>query len=81
MSYHHALEKGVDRANPDPIIQPSSHLYRRKQDGEGVQRDYLDYLVSQGFPVAREERLTEESLVFALPPELRKDLRRGANRE
>ena len=41
----------------------------------------LDYLVSEGFPVAREERLTEESLVFALPPELRKDLRRGANRE
>jgi 4-hydroxy-3-methylbut-2-enyl diphosphate reductase len=40
---------------------------------EGV----LEYLVSKGFPVAREERLTEESLVFALPPELRKDLRRG----
>jgi 4-hydroxy-3-methylbut-2-enyl diphosphate reductase len=38
----------------------------------------LDYLVSQGFPAAREERLTEESLVFALPPELRKDLRKGA---
>jgi len=37
----------------------------------------LDYLVDQGFPAAREERLTEESLVFALPPELRKDLRRG----
>ncbi len=41
---------------------------------EGV----LDYLIGKGFPVAREERLTEESLVFALPPELRKDLRRGA---
>ena len=38
----------------------------------------LDYLVDQGFPMAREERLTEESLVFALPPELRKDLRKGA---
>ena len=38
----------------------------------------LDYLVSQGFPVAQEERLTEESLVFALPPELRKDLRKDA---
>jgi 4-hydroxy-3-methylbut-2-en-1-yl diphosphate reductase len=38
----------------------------------------LDYLVDQGFPTAREERLTEESLVFALPPELRKDLRKGA---
>jgi 4-hydroxy-3-methylbut-2-enyl diphosphate reductase len=38
----------------------------------------LDFLVSRGFPAAREERLTEESLVFALPPELRRDLRRGA---
>jgi 4-hydroxy-3-methylbut-2-en-1-yl diphosphate reductase len=41
---------------------------------EGV----LDFLVSQGFPAATEERLTEESLVFALPPELRRDLRKGA---
>ncbi len=38
----------------------------------------LDHLVDRGFPEAREERLTEESLVFALPPELRKDLRKGA---
>jgi 4-hydroxy-3-methylbut-2-enyl diphosphate reductase len=38
----------------------------------------LDHLVERGFPAAREERLTEESLVFALPPELRRDLRRGA---
>jgi 4-hydroxy-3-methylbut-2-enyl diphosphate reductase len=38
----------------------------------------LDYLVDRGFPEAHEERLTEESLVFALPPELRKDLRKGA---
>ncbi len=38
----------------------------------------LDLLVSEGFPVAREERLTEESLVFALPPELRRDLKAGA---
>ena len=35
----------------------------------------LDLLVERGFPVAQEERLTEESLVFALPPELRRDLR------
>jgi 4-hydroxy-3-methylbut-2-en-1-yl diphosphate reductase len=35
----------------------------------------LDYLQSQGFPPAVEERLTEENLTFALPPELRKDLR------
>ena len=38
----------------------------------------LELLVQRGFPVAQEERLTEESLVFALPPELRRDLRRGA---
>lgn len=38
----------------------------------------LDYLVERGYPAAREERLTEESLVFALPPELRRDLRAGA---
>ncbi len=38
----------------------------------------LDFLQLQGFPAAEEERLTEESLVFALPPELRKDLRKGA---
>jgi 4-hydroxy-3-methylbut-2-enyl diphosphate reductase len=41
-------------------------------------QNVLDYLVDRGFPEAREERLTEESLVFALPPELRKDLRKGA---
>jgi 4-hydroxy-3-methylbut-2-en-1-yl diphosphate reductase len=35
----------------------------------------LDHLVQQGFPPAVEERLAEESLVFALPPELRRDLR------
>ncbi|SEQ96418.1 4-hydroxy-3-methylbut-2-enyl diphosphate reductase [Microlunatus flavus] len=37
----------------------------------------LDLLVEQGFPVAREERLTEESLTFALPPELRRGLKRS----
>jgi 4-hydroxy-3-methylbut-2-enyl diphosphate reductase len=45
---------------------------------EDLVQGVLDFLTAQGFPVAREERLTEESLVFALPPELRKDLRRGA---
>jgi 4-hydroxy-3-methylbut-2-enyl diphosphate reductase len=34
----------------------------------------LELLVARGFPVAVEERLTEENLVFALPPELRKDI-------
>ena len=35
----------------------------------------LDFLIERGFPPAVEERLAEESLVFALPPELRRDLR------
>ena len=35
----------------------------------------LAHLEERGFPPATEERLTEENLVFALPPELRKDLR------
>jgi 4-hydroxy-3-methylbut-2-enyl diphosphate reductase len=40
----------------------------------------LELLVARGFPVAVEERLTEENLVFALPPELRKDIAsRGAS--
>ena len=35
----------------------------------------LDFLQQRGFPAAVEERLTEENLVFALPPELRRDLK------
>ena len=41
-------------------------------------RGVLDHLEAKGFPAATEERLTEENLVFALPPELRRDLRKGA---
>ncbi len=41
-------------------------------------RGVLDFLEARGFPAATEERLTEENLVFALPPELRRDLRKGA---
>ncbi|HEY6737630.1 MAG TPA: 4-hydroxy-3-methylbut-2-enyl diphosphate reductase [Actinopolymorphaceae bacterium] len=37
----------------------------------------LAALEAAGFPPAEEVRLTDESLVFALPPELRKDLRAG----
>ena len=36
----------------------------------------LELLVEQGYPAAREERLTEESLTFAQPPELRRGLKR-----
>ena len=35
----------------------------------------LTFLQDRGFPAAVEERLTEENLVFALPPELRKDMK------
>lgn len=35
----------------------------------------LAFLEERGFPKAVEERLIEENLTFALPPELRKDLR------
>ncbi len=48
---------------------------------EDLVQGVLDLLVQRGFPVAQEERLTEESLVFALPPELRRDLRKGAVRD
>ncbi len=37
----------------------------------------LAFLEERGYPAAVEERLTEENLVFALPPELRKDMRRA----
>ena len=39
----------------------------------------LAYLTEQGFPPATEEVLTEENLTFALPPELRKDLRKRSD--
>lgn len=40
----------------------------------------LEYLEGKGFPKAVEERLIEESLTFALPPELRKNLPKHAAR-
>ncbi len=43
---------------------------------EELVQGVLSYLEEQGYPAAVEERLTEENLVFALPPELRKDLRK-----
>jgi 4-hydroxy-3-methylbut-2-en-1-yl diphosphate reductase len=39
----------------------------------------LDHLAARGFPVARTVRTAEESLIFALPPELRKDLRAASS--
>ncbi|MBA3265839.1 MAG: 4-hydroxy-3-methylbut-2-enyl diphosphate reductase, partial [Nocardioidaceae bacterium] len=47
--------------------------------GASVPEDLVDgvlrYLDARGFPAARAVHTAEESLVFALPPELRKDLR------
>jgi len=40
---------------------------------EGV----LEFLSARGFPTASTVHTAEESLIFALPPELRKDLRAG----
>ena len=48
---------------------------------EDLVQGVLDFLVARGYPAAREERLVEESLIFALPPELRRDLRKGAVRD
>ena len=40
----------------------------------------LEFLLEKGFPVAVEERLTEENLTFSLPPELRRDLKASAHK-
>ncbi len=40
----------------------------------------LELLQERGFPVAEEERLTEENLTFSLPPELRRDLKASAHK-
>ncbi|MDO4718495.1 MAG: 4-hydroxy-3-methylbut-2-enyl diphosphate reductase, partial [Propionibacteriaceae bacterium] len=44
---------------------------------DGLVQGVLAFLADRGYPEATETRLTEESLVFALPPELRKDLKRA----
>ncbi|MGI8459088.1 MAG: 4-hydroxy-3-methylbut-2-enyl diphosphate reductase [Propionibacteriaceae bacterium] len=44
---------------------------------EELVQGVLELLEAKGFPAATEEKLTEENLVFALPPELRRDLKRG----
>ncbi len=38
----------------------------------------LDYLAARGFPAARTVHTVEESLTFALPPELRRELRQAS---
>jgi 4-hydroxy-3-methylbut-2-enyl diphosphate reductase len=38
----------------------------------------LEYLTARGFPAAKAVHTAEESLIFALPPELRRDLKAAA---
>jgi 4-hydroxy-3-methylbut-2-enyl diphosphate reductase len=42
---------------------------------DGLVHGVLDWLRSRGYPIADEVRSAEETLLFALPPELRRDLR------
>ena len=47
---------------------------------EELVQGVLDLLLENGYPVAEEERLTEENLTFSLPPELRRDLKASAHK-
>lgn len=69
MSYHQAIEKKSDRANTDSIIQASSHLKCRKDNGEGAQRDYLVSQVIQGFKVIQAFKGLQARQVFRDPPD------------
>ncbi|MEO7589090.1 MAG: 4-hydroxy-3-methylbut-2-enyl diphosphate reductase, partial [Arachnia sp.] len=47
---------------------------------EELVQGVLEFLLDRGYPVAEEERLTEENLTFSLPPELRRDLKASAHK-
>jgi 4-hydroxy-3-methylbut-2-enyl diphosphate reductase len=53
--------------------------------GASVPEDLVDgvlaFLVERGYPAARAVHTAEESLIFALPPELRRDLRAAESAE
>jgi len=40
--------------------------------------EVLEYLAAQGFGSVQEVQTAEETLVFALPPELRRDMKAAA---
>ena len=40
----------------------------------------LDFLTERGYPAAKAVHTAEESLIFALPPELRRDMRQAGSR-
>ncbi len=44
-------------------------------------REVLEWLAAQGFETVEEVRTVEESLVFALPPELRRDMKAAGQRD
>ncbi len=50
--------------------------------GASVPEDLVDgvltFLTERGYPDAQAVHTAEESLIFALPPELRRDLRKAA---
>ncbi len=43
--------------------------------------EVLDYLAEKGFGTVEEVKTAEETLVFALPPELRRDMKAAASAE
>ena len=45
---------------------------------ESLVQGVLAYLAERGYPDARAVTTAEESLIFALPPELRRDIRQAA---
>jgi 4-hydroxy-3-methylbut-2-enyl diphosphate reductase len=47
---------------------------------ESLVQGVLDFLNERGYPAARAVQTAEESLIFALPPELRRDLRAAGPR-
>jgi 4-hydroxy-3-methylbut-2-enyl diphosphate reductase len=84
-----ALESGAPAAH---LVDDASEVDPRWLDGittvgvtsgasvpESLVDGVLDLLTENGFPAARAVHTAEESLVFALPPELRKDLRTAAS--
>jgi 4-hydroxy-3-methylbut-2-enyl diphosphate reductase len=82
-----ALESGARAAH---LVDDATEIDERWLEGvrsvsvtsgasvpESLVSGVLDLLRRSGFPDARVVRTAEESLIFALPPELRRDLRRA----
>nr|WP_205740994.1 4-hydroxy-3-methylbut-2-enyl diphosphate reductase [Haloactinopolyspora alba] len=86
-----ALEAGADDAhrvdNADEIDESWLQGVRTVglTSGASVPEDLvagvIDWLAERGFPTVEEHRTTEESLIFSLPRELRRDLKSSAASE